>query len=143
MPSASRSGNLRPLLHCRPCTIAATVAPAITTATNALGPFAAASRTALTSLGDAAEEQGGAGMGLVELCLVAEEIGHLAGEFLGGRGKAPPADRLEELQVAFLLAGDDLSDEHGRLCGDGLLHGRTFGQSQSSTGNGVSRALVY
>lgn len=55
--------------------------------------------------------------------LIGEQIADLAGEAFRGGGEAASADGFKEGEISFLLAGDEVVDDHRAVGGDGLVDG--------------------
>lgn len=60
-------------------------------------------------------------------CVVGEESEHSLGEVFWIFREIAGAEVLEELEVAFFLAGDEVMDQHRALRGDGFVDGCATG----------------
>lgn len=59
--------------------------------------------------------------------LVGKQIADLAGETFRGGGEASSTDGFKEGEISFLLAGNEVVDDHGAVGGDGFVDGGTAG----------------
>ena len=60
-------------------------------------------------------------------CLTGKEVVKGAGEGFLVVGQVATTNPAEELEIPFLLTGNEMVDEHGTASGEGLVYGGTAG----------------